>query len=194
MDSRYLLHCSRVTNSLAWVEQPQEELSMWLRDIEFPPPVDNITDVELELVSEDPLLPKAPVKTILRFGIDIDGTISRAPKHFNRLINALLDSGNSVYIVTARDAGRREETEEFLKSMGIRYTRLIMKPIDWPHSIPDFKVEVAIAKDLHIFIDDEEENCWAIEERTRALAVHMLPTPPVLQEFSSPSWSISDQV
>ncbi|HPP76573.1 MAG TPA: hypothetical protein PLU88_15750 [Armatimonadota bacterium] len=126
---------------------------------------------------------KTPVRSFLRFGIDIDGTISRAPKHFQRLINALMDAGNTVYIITARDAGRREETEELLASLRIRYHYLIMKPIEWPYTIPDFKVEVILEKDIHMLIDDEEENCWAVELRTPCLAVHMLPAPIVSEEF-----------
>lgn len=155
---------------------------MWIREVEFPPPhTNNVLDNNEK--DESPESPKAPVRAFMRFGIDIDGTISRAPKHFKRLINALIDSGNSVYIITARDAGRRAETEEFLYSLGIRYTRLVMKPIDWPHTIPDFKVEVVRQKDLHMLIDDEDENCWAVEMRTRALAAHMLPHPPLPEEF-----------
>jgi uncharacterized HAD superfamily protein len=128
---------------------------------------------------------KSPVRSFLRFGIDIDGTISRAPKHFQRLINALIAAGNSVYIVTARDAGRRRETEEFLASLRIQYNWLIMKPIDWPYSIADYKVKVVLEKDLHLLIDDEAENCWAVEIRTQALAVHMLPAPVVEEEFDT---------
>jgi len=128
---------------------------------------------------------KTPVRSYLRFGIDIDGTISRAPKHFQRLINALISAGNVVYIITARDAGRRKETEEFLASLRIRYHWLIMKPIDWPYTIPDYKVQVILDKDIHMLIDDEEENCWAVELRTQALAVHMLPAPTLTEEFET---------
>lgn len=155
---------------------------MWIRKVEFPSPFAN-SGFEEDERNESPDAQKAPVKRFLRFGIDIDGTISRAPIHFKRLINALLDTGNTVYIITARDASRRQETEDFLYSLGIRYTSLIMKPIDWPHSIPDLKAEVAADKDLHMFIDDEEENCWAVEMRTRALAAHMLPAPPLPEEL-----------
>lgn len=150
---------------------------MWIRNVEFLPPIEK-WGCEFCDEPEEKAREKTPVKTLLRFGIDIDGTISRAPKHFKRLINALLDSGNLVYIVTGRDAGRREETEQFLYSMGIRYTRMIMKPIDWPYEMADYKVEVVRDKDLHMMIDDEEPICWAVEERTQALAVHMLPVPP----------------
>jgi len=126
---------------------------------------------------------KTPVRSFLRFGIDIDGTISQAPKHFQRLINSLIAAGNLVYIVTGRDAGRRQETEEFLASLHIRYHWLVMKPIDWPYTIADYKVQVVLDKDIHLLIDDEEENCWAVMLRTQALAAHMLPTPLVPEEF-----------
>ena len=152
-----------------------------LKETEFSPP-DYFSD-EGVLEMEEPEALKAPVKTHLRFGIDIDGTISRAPKHFKRLINALLDTGNLVYIVTSREPDSRQETEKFLYSMGIRYTKLIMKPVEWPDSIPDYKVAVTREKDLHILIDDEEPNCWAVEIKTRCLAAHMLPTPPLEEEF-----------
>lgn len=137
---------------------------------------------------------KTPVHSYLRFGIDIDGTISRAPKHFQRLINSLLTAGNLVYIITARDEGRRQETEDFLASLRIRYNWLIMKPLDWPHTIPDYKVEVVLEKDLHMLIDDEEDNCWAVELRTPALAVHMLPAPILTEEFVELSILGSDEV
>lgn len=155
---------------------------MWIDDVEFPPPTHDRCDIPA-VEHESPGAEKAPVRTILRFGIDIDGTISRAPRHFRRLIDALLDSDNLVYIITGRDAGRRDETEQFLCSMAIRYTSLIMKPIDWQQTIADYKAVVAQEKDLHMMIDDEEETCWAIETRTRSLAAHMLPAPPLPEEF-----------
>ena len=129
---------------------------------------------------------KTPVRTILRFGIDVDGTITRAPKHFKRLIDALLSSGNEVHIVTGRDAGRLKETDDLLRSLRIHYTSLVMKPVDWPDSMPDYKVKAVKDLDLHLLIDDEEPNCWAVEFRTGALAAHMLPFPDSLAEFAEP--------
>lgn len=151
-------------------------------EFKFPHPVDEI-DTAAHWTDGAGHAGKTPVRSFLRFGIDIDGTISRAPKHFQRLINALLASGNLVYVITARDEGRKLETEEFLSSLHIRYNWLIMRPLDWPYTIPDYKVEVILEKDIHMLIDDEEENCWAVELRTPALAVHMLPAPVVTEEF-----------
>ena len=88
--------------------------------------------------------------------------------------------------MTGRDAGRKEETDNLLRTHGIHYTSLIMKPIDWPFSIPDYKVKAVKDLDLHLLIDDEEPNCWAVEFRTGALAAHMLPFPESLDEFADP--------
>lgn len=113
----------------------------------------------------------------LRFGIDIDGTISQAPRRFSCLIEALLNHGNHVYIITGRLEDIRQETEEFLRHLGIQYTELIMRPTNWPGTIADFKVRQVRDKRVHMMIDNSEETCWAIEQQTEALAAHMLPIP-----------------
>lgn len=113
----------------------------------------------------------------LRFGIDIDGTISQAPRHFKTLIDALLEHGSRVYIITARNEGLRPITETFLRDLAINYTELIMLPLDWPGTVADFKVKMVREKAVHLMFDDDEENCWAIEQHTPALAAHMLPIP-----------------
>jgi uncharacterized HAD superfamily protein len=126
---------------------------------------------------------KAVVTDVLKFGIDIDGTISQAPRHFKRLIDALMNTGNIVYIVTGRDAGRREETEQFLHSLGINYHSMIMKPVEWPGTIAEYKVEVVASKDMHMLIDDEQANCWAVQLQTPAIAALVLPTPELSEEY-----------
>ncbi|MBI4491643.1 MAG: hypothetical protein HY690_02485 [Chloroflexi bacterium] len=134
-------------------------------------------------MSEPTLPPKRSVEARegLRFGIDIDGTIAQAPRHFKRLIDALLAHGDQAYIVTGRWERRRQETEAFLASLGIRYTELVMRPNDWPGTVPEFKAQVVREKALHLTIDDDERNCWAIAQQTEALAAHMLPFPEALE-------------
>ncbi|TAK28558.1 MAG: hypothetical protein EPO21_22740 [Chloroflexota bacterium] len=127
---------------------------------------------------------KEPVRREnLRFGIDIDGTITQAPRHFQRLIDALMKTGNHVYIVTGRDESRRTETELFLAGCGIRYDEMMMRPVDWAETIPDYKVKIVREHDLHMLIDDDEANCWAIQLQTQALAAHMLPIPELPEEM-----------
>lgn len=113
----------------------------------------------------------------LRFGIDVDGTVSRAPRHFKRLIEALLERGNEVYIITGRTEEMRQKTEELLSCLGIPYTELVMRPIAWPGTVVEFKVRQVRERGIHLMIDDDPEICWAIERETPALAAHLLPVP-----------------
>ena len=126
---------------------------------------------------------KEPVIHRLRFGIDIDGTITQAPKHFKRLIDALMDDDDVVYIITARDEGRREETVAFLKALGIKYHHLIMRPIDWPSTAPEYKVKAVRETRVQLMFDNEEDNCWAIQQQTECLTAHALPIPEMEEEY-----------
>ncbi len=130
--------------------------------------------------------PKRPVgpRERLRYGMDIDGTITQAPRHFKRLIDALLQAGDEVYIVTARPESDRPATEALLASLGIDYHELLMRPDDWPGTIADYKVRAVQERELHLLMDDDPRNCWAVIQRTTTLAGHMLPIPetPELEE------------
>ncbi len=118
----------------------------------------------------------------LRYGMDIDGTITQAPRHFKRLIDALLAAGDYVCILTARLESERPETEALLASLRIHYDELLMRPDDWPHSIADYKVHSVRERELHVLLDDDPRNCWAVIQRTEALAGHMLPIPETPEE------------
>ena len=126
---------------------------------------------------------KQPASEYLRFGIDIDGTITQAPSHFKRLIDAMLMADDYVVIITARDEGRRAETEELLGILGIRYDELVMKPIEWPGPVPEFKVKAVQERNVQLMFDDEETNCWAIQQQTSCLTAHALPIPELQQEY-----------
>lgn len=132
---------------------------------------------------EEAGIQKAPVVFHLRFGIDIDGTITQAPSHFKRLIDSLMSTHNHVFIITARDEGRRDETEELLELLGIRFDKLVMKPIEWPGTVPEWKVKAVRGTNIQLMFDDEDANCWAIQQQTTCLAAHMLPIPELQQEF-----------
>lgn len=125
-----------------------------------------------------PVLPRER----LRYGMDVDGTITRAPRHFKRLIDALLEAGDHVYIVTGRLERQREETEALLASLGIQYNELLMRPDHWRRSIADFKVQAVRERALHMLVDDDPRNCWAVIRRTEALAANMLPIPEPPEE------------
>ncbi len=127
---------------------------------------------------------KEPVVRHLRFGIDIDGTITQAPSHFKRLIDSVHKAGNRVYIITARDDGRREETEELLSILGVYYDEMWMKPYEWPGTIAEWKVKAVLETNCQLMFDDEEANCWAIQQQTPCLAAHALPIPEMQQEYT----------
>lgn len=135
-------------------------------------------------ISEDSVVPeKEPVIRRLNFGIDIDGTITQAPSHFKRLIDSVHKAGNRVYIITARDDHRREETEGLLNILGIYYDELWMKPYEWPGTVPEWKVKAVKETNCQLMFDDEEPNCWAIQQETKCLAAHALPIPELQQEY-----------
>ena len=113
----------------------------------------------------------------LRYAMDIDGTITQAPRHFKRLMDALLAAGDHVDILTARLESTRLETEALLASLGIHYDELLMRPDDWPRSIADFKVQMVRDRELHLLLDDDPRNSWAVIQRTEALVGLMLPIP-----------------
>lgn len=136
-------------------------------------------------VEEARMKEKEPVIHRLRFGIDIDGTITQAPSHFKRLIDALIEDDHYVYVITARDEGRRRETEQLLESFCIKHHRLVMKPVDWQGSITDWKVHAVKETKVQLMFDDEEENCWAIQQQTPCLTAHALPIPEVRREFEA---------
>ena len=126
---------------------------------------------------------KEPVIHRLRFGIDIDGTITQAPMHFKRLIDALIEDDDYIYIITARDAGRRKETEDYLVDLCIKYHMLVMKPVDWQGTVPEWKVEAVKQTGVQLMFDNEEPNCWAIQQQTACLAAHALPIPELGREI-----------
>ncbi len=109
--------------------------------------------------------------------MDIDGTITQAPRHFKRLIDALLAAGDNVYIVTARRESDRPTTEATLEALGTQYDDLMMRPDDWPGTVPHFKMQAVRERKLHLLMDDDPNNCRAVVQRTEALAGHMLPIP-----------------
>jgi uncharacterized HAD superfamily protein len=123
----------------------------------------------------------------LRYGIDIDGTITQAPRHFKNLIDALIEDGDYIIIITARDESMREETEETLKTLNINYHDILMMPLDWGGTIPEFKVKAVRESGVQLMFDNEEENCWAVQQQTTCLTAHILPIPEIDYESAGDS-------
>ncbi len=75
------------------------------------------------------------------------------------------------------------ETLELLDLLGIRYHDLIMKPLEWTGTVPEFKVVAVREHDVQLMFDDEEGNCWAIQQQTQCLTAHALPIPELQEEY-----------
>lgn len=63
--------------------------------------------------------------------VDIDDTLLRAgDEPMQDVIDAVNNSGYTVYLITGRDESRRDETEQALSAAGVMYVDLIMQPAD----------------------------------------------------------------
>ncbi|HNO78713.1 MAG TPA: hypothetical protein PKN33_11690 [Phycisphaerae bacterium] len=74
----------------------------------------------------------------MRIGLDIDGTITRAPEFFAFLSKVLMAAGHHVAVVTHRMD--RRLTEEELAEYGVQYHELIL-PEEFDHEIAEWKIE-----------------------------------------------------
>ncbi len=74
----------------------------------------------------------------MRIGLDIDGTITRAPEFFAFLSKVFMDAGHHVAVVTHRMD--RKLTEEELAEYGVQFHELIL-PENFDHEIAEWKIE-----------------------------------------------------
>ena len=105
----------------------------------------------------------------MNVGIDIDGTITRAPELFAILSRAVRAAGGRVYIVTSRaDApGVREATRRELKGYGVEWDELVIIPdgkdrIPCPHEELDWyrkylwqKVCICLERNVSVVFEDD---------------------------------------
>ncbi len=83
----------------------------------------------------------------MKFAFDIDETITEAPEEFAAIINALMDAGHEVHIITFRTELHKEQTEKELRDYGIlKYTQL--------HITGD-KDKICMEHDIDMAIDDD---------------------------------------
>lgn len=99
---------------------------------------------------------------IHKWAIDIDGVITANPSAMSWLTYHLMknENQNEVYIISWRDGSdeaRKKETENDLKTFGIKYTRLIMAPGRFATARVAAFWKVAKMRELGIntWIDDE---------------------------------------
>ena len=104
----------------------------------------------------------------MKYGIDIDGTITRFPVYFSEFTAGCVNQGVQVHIVTSRSPQGQKETVDELALLGIRYHHLHMlapmseaqklcphTDIDWYAKHCWLKVDYARCHSITHFVDDE---------------------------------------
>ena len=87
---------------------------------------------------------------IIKIGIDLDNTITADDnsKEFFRIICHLLHPEYEIHIITNRDETDRENTEQELSVLGIRYNKLILT---------ENKAEYILKNGITIYFENSDE-------------------------------------
>ncbi|MEC9357155.1 MAG: HAD family hydrolase [Pseudomonadota bacterium] len=121
-----------------------------------------------ECISATPRKANSGQSPVRNVGIDIDGTITAAPRLFAEMIGRVRNVGGRVHIVSSRSPQARDDTVAELSSLGIAFDALhLLKPwaerktpcslerLDWYEQYLWQKVEYAQENDLSTFFDDD---------------------------------------
>lgn len=103
---------------------------------------------------------------MFRLALDFDGVITRHVDHLRFLADRILMSGGSIYVITARMEGDREETLRQLRKLHFRFTKLLMYPEEYKYSygyyvseddlrkIGEWKAKMCQKFAVNLFADD----------------------------------------
>ena len=107
----------------------------------------------------------------MKYGIDIDGTISFLPEFFALLTKALIDNGHEVHIITYRSKSNRFDTMKDLENWSISYTELHMAGYsDSPMHL--WKASLAEKLNIDVMFDDSIEIIAAMPKKVKRLWIH----------------------
>lgn len=98
----------------------------------------------------------------MKIGVDYWQTISRDPDLFGAMMQAILDAGGEVHIITAvgdkRAATVQYEIEDlFMPKMP--YTEIHVVVFDHPREAPELKLEACKRLGIQMFFDDRRDIC-----------------------------------
>jgi hypothetical protein len=99
-------------------------------------------------------------RTIMRIGLDLDGTLDEQPAFFALLTATLRGGGHFVAVLTFRDPDSRARTEAQLAGLGIVYDEL-----HFARSLGD-KGRLCRELDIDVYFDDQDECIQDVDERT----------------------------
>ncbi len=93
----------------------------------------------------------------MKIGLDLDNTITSNPTsvEFFRILTKALIGDNNICIITDRDPAKREETEEELAVLGIRFNKLV---------ITENKAQYILKNGIDVFFEDTDEYILELPE------------------------------
>jgi|ETNvirnome_2_300_1030623.scaffolds.fasta_scaffold12250_4 uncharacterized HAD superfamily protein len=91
----------------------------------------------------------------MKIAIDLDNTITFAPKFFSQLTHSLKEN-NYVYVITNRDMSIWADTKKELRDLGIHYNHLIFTA-DKKTAIIENEIEALFEDTDEYFLDVPEE-------------------------------------
>lgn len=91
---------------------------------------------------------------MLRVGFDFYDTVSAHPKAYRKLASAVLESGGSVFVISAIEAGKEKKLLVDIRRTHLPYTSV--HPVLYSHfsEIPKLKRSVIASLHLDFYIDD----------------------------------------
>lgn len=100
----------------------------------------------------------------LKIGLDFYGTIEKNPKAYRKLAKLVLDSGGSLYIISAVMQGKERKFRLDFKRMHLPHTELFVVSFSRNSEIPLKKR--AVIKPLHLdfYLDDNYSNLYHIKD------------------------------
>ena len=106
----------------------------------------------------------------LRIGLDLDETITAAPRMFRILTRTLFEAGHEVHIVTYRPDSNADQIAADLDAMGIRWSK-IHHPSGFMTPPAPWKRAIAETYGFDFVIDDDPEVIAALAEVTIAFRI-----------------------
>ncbi len=118
----------------------------------------------------------------MKIALDLDHCITADRKsiEFFRILTHLLIPENDIYIITNRNESDREDTEQELSVLGVRYNKLI---------ITDKKAEYLIANNINIYFENSDEYFLEIGEETTVFKIREAGN----FDFSEKTWIGSEK-
>lgn len=116
----------------------------------------------------------------MNFGFDIDDTITAEPAAFRALMEALVDAGHEVHVITgvmpsvtkpehATYEGRRAQLEGYGILEGVGYTKLHLAAVDGAKAIARQKRQLCEQHEIALMFEDRSDYANEVRQASRCL-------------------------